>query len=308
MDSLAERVLARYADLWRGRLESFRRSGFSGARVWKVHAPAGLLCLRAGQAGESRSLVVRRQTLMRLAVEGGLSFVPALIPLPDGGAAVEADGRHWELMRWMPGTASYHSEPSPARLRAAVRAVASVHRAWCHEPVRVRGCPAIERRLEAAKVAVEGRYTGGLQQLQALLVVHLPRAVRELHALGRMWRLQWCLRDVWHDHLLFEGEVLRGLVDYGAVGPDTVAVDLARMLGSLLEDDEAGWTDGLRAYREVAPLSDAEAELARCLDRTGVIASLAKWFRRLSESKTERLTEQVEERLEQLMRRVERWG
>jgi hypothetical protein len=46
--------------------------------------------------------------------------------------------------------------------------------------------------------------------------------------------LQPCLCDSWHDHVLFESDAVTGLIDYGSAKIDHVAVDLARMLGSLM--------------------------------------------------------------------------
>ena len=77
----------------------------------------------------------------------------------------------------------------------------------------------------------------------------------------------------------FDGDRVTGVIDYGAMKIDHPAVDVARLLGSLVEDDLAGWAMGLAAYREVRPLSADEAELARALDVTGTIAAAAVWLR-----------------------------
>jgi Ser/Thr protein kinase RdoA (MazF antagonist) len=122
----------------------------------------------------------------------------------------------------------------------------------------------------------------------------------------RRCRLQPCLRDVWHDHLLFEGEALTGLVDYAAVRADDAMTDVARLAGSLVGDDEDGWRVALAAYREVRPLSEDEERLARALDRTGAVVALATWARWLAERAFEDEA-QVERRLGELVRRVEGW-
>src|SRR5262249_637984 len=49
-----------------------------------------------------------------------------------------------------------------------------------------------------------------------------------------------------------------------------VAVDLARMLGSLVEDEDEGWQAGLRAYREGRALTPEEEGLARGVDQAGM--------------------------------------
>jgi homoserine kinase type II len=141
----------------------------------------------------------------------------------------------------------------------------------------------------------------------------LTRWLPEIPRLLQAWKgfvgpLQPCLRDVWHDHLLFEGEALTGLVDYAAVGVDSVAADLARMLGSLIEDDEQAWGIALEAYRERRPLSLDEQRLARILDSTGVIAALGGWWRRLSGPRAEVVDGAVvARRMEVLLRRTAAW-
>ncbi len=97
----------------------------------------------------------------------------------------------------------------------------------------------------------------------------------------RIWPLQPCLCDVWHDHILFDEDYVTGIVDYGAMKIDHPVVDVARLLGSLVEDDAAGWATGLAAYRQVRPFTDEEEELAPVLDATGTTLGASVWLRRL---------------------------
>jgi Ser/Thr protein kinase RdoA (MazF antagonist) len=117
------------------------------------------------------------------------------------------------------------------------------------------------------------------------------------------------LCDVWHDHVLFEGHRVTGLVDYGAVKDDHVAVDVARLLGSLVGDDAAAWDHGLRAYGRVRFLSAAGKELATVLDRTGTVLGVANWLRWLYHDRRpyEDLAA-VCRRLEALVGRIESWA
>jgi Ser/Thr protein kinase RdoA (MazF antagonist) len=123
-----------------------------------------------------------------------------------------------------------------------------------------------------------------------------------------VWPLQPCLCDVWHDHVLFDGDRLTGLIDYGAMKIDHPAVDLARLLGSLVEDDPEGWSVGLAAYREVRPLSADEEELAHALDLSGTIAGASVWLRWLyHEGKEFEDRAAAGRRLEGLTLRLERY-
>jgi homoserine kinase type II len=120
--------------------------------------------------------------------------------------------------------------------------------------------------------------------------------------------VQPCLRDLWHDHLLFEGDRLTGLIDYGAVKADHVTADLARMLGSLVGDDQGGWEGGLRAYRRVRGLTDNEEQLAHMIDRTSTILGVVNWLRWVyHEGRSYEDLSAVVRRLESLLNRVESW-
>jgi Ser/Thr protein kinase RdoA (MazF antagonist) len=96
---------------------------------------------------------------------------------------------------------------------------------------------------------------------------------------GMMVPTHICLCDVWHDHVLFRGQEVSGVVDYGSLKRDHAAVDLARLLGSLVGDDKEGRAVGLQSYREVRPLEGWEERLIEILDRTGTVLSAANWLR-----------------------------
>ena len=46
------------------------------------------------------------------------------------------------------------------------------------------------------------------------------------------------IRDIHHDHVLFSGDQVTGLVDFGILRIDTPLADMARLVGSLVADDE----------------------------------------------------------------------
>jgi Ser/Thr protein kinase RdoA (MazF antagonist) len=113
-----------------------------------------------------------------------------------------------------------------------------------------------------------------------LLERHLPSVERLLAPWqSRRVLIQPCFCDPWHDHILFEGEAVSGLVDYGSFKQDHVAVDLARMLGSLIGDDVDMQEFGLDAYHRVRRLSAEDRQLVKVLDRTGTLIGAANWLR-----------------------------
>ena len=82
----------------------------------------------------------------------------------------------------------------------------------------------------------------------------LPRAIGQLAPLSNIaLPVQPCIRDIWHDHVLFTGDEVTGIIDFGAMDIDTPATDVARLLGSLVGDDEAGWRTASSAYSADSP-------------------------------------------------------
>jgi homoserine kinase type II len=135
----------------------------------------------------------------------------------------------------------------------------------------------------------------------------IPRLPDQLTPwLARIVPVQPCLCDVWHDHVLFEGDKVTGLVDYGSVKIDHVAVDLARLLGSLIGDDQDMQILGLEAYRLVRPLSPEETALVQVLDETGTVLGGVTWLRWLyQENRHYESRDSVARRLASLVGRME---
>jgi homoserine kinase type II len=272
------------------------RGGFSGARLWRGEGAEGRFCQRAWPAHKTAARVRQLHRLMMHARGQGLDFVPAVYAASSGDTVVEAAGRVWELTQWLAGTADFSEYPSPARLDAAAESLARLHLAWEAFAAPPELCPAIRRRLKVLADWQALIATGWQPQRPAAGTVDLiwpvaerawrglPRWLEDVNRYLAAWLefrcpVQPCLCDLWHDHLLFEGDRLTGLVDYGTVKPDHVAVDLSRMLGSLLGDDAEGWQRGLSAYSRVRPLEESAASLARMLDRTGTILGILNWLR-----------------------------
>ena len=288
LDAAATEVLQQYSPLlWSGLPRPLgNNGGFSGAHLWHINGSAGPLCLRAWPTGFPPERIDFIHLCMANARSAGLPFVPRMMAQSGGTLRVEHCGRLWELQEWLPGKANYHNRPSLAKLRAACAALARLHVYWASSGRFGSGvCPAVLRRLEAVREWRELTESGWRPVAQAdadnpgrSIAERAWRALAN-HINGipgcfRRWRmrmgpLQPCLCDVWHDHILFDEDYVTGIVDYGAMKIDHPAVDVARLLGSLVEDDAAGWAAGLAAYREVRRFTSEEEELAQRIRRDG---------------------------------------
>ena len=273
--------------------------GFSGARFWRVSTDSGTLCLRRWpkESPTTEGLEFIQAVLWYVAREGF-----ALVPLPlenrRFGGYVRHGGHLWELAPWMPGEADFCQRPSRGKLRAAMVALAEFHRAAatfplpaeslsqslgiCDRLARLQrwmsGDLAMPRRgHRAGDLAGDGR--AGAENPGPL---SRPQPGACLGLLARSARheveLQPCIRDIWHDHVLYEGPRVSGLIDFGSMRPENVAADVARLLGSMAGDNEALWEAGLDAYQELRPLSPAEAELVRAFDRSTVLMAGLNWL------------------------------
>jgi Ser/Thr protein kinase RdoA (MazF antagonist) len=318
-DADARKVLRRFGLAAAPAQPLGNRGGFSGARIWRILTDGGDLCLKAwppdGMTPARHREIVR---LIRHARHSGLTIIPATAD------HIEYADRVWDLADWMAGTADFHAHPSATRLRAACGALARLHVAWSMLPSPPGPCPAVIRRMIAAREWLDATGPGSWRPVLAAADPVSPWAERgwslivnripDIPQLLKPWTflplpVQPCLCDVWHDHVLFTGDDVTGLIDFGAVKIDNVAVDLARLLGSMVGDDAVQFEAGLDAYAEIRTLSKLERALVPVLDRTGVVLGLANWLRRLFHDGGEfedRVA--VAGRMSELVMRAERWA
>ena len=163
-------------------------------------------------------------------------------------------------------------EPLLAKAMAA-----QLHAAWAPEGDQRCTCPAIDRRSGQAaeccrriasdwRPALESCADPALRMWAThawqLITERIDGVAQSLQDWrGVLVRVQPCLCDPWHDHVLFDGDAVSGLIDYGSVKIDHVAVDLARMHGDLAGDDAPLRAAGLNTYETIRRLSDVEHRL-----------------------------------------------
>ncbi|MFO0968665.1 MAG: phosphotransferase [Gemmataceae bacterium] len=311
-----EAVLGRYPGL-AARRATPQGGGFSGARVFRVAGLPGDFALRFWPVERTAAEVAHIHRLMAEA-RRRLSFVPALLPCDTGQTFLEWRGGLVEVTTWMPGTADGAAPPAPQRVTAACRALARLHGVWEGGYGRAV-CPGVRRRLEALETWRRVGSVVGVtpRSKQAALLAEASRLIERWFtaaagALERWTRemvdVQPCLCDIWRAHVLFTEDAVTGLIDFGSVKEDGVAGDLARLLGSLAEEDEALWRVGLDAYGRERPLAPKEWEMARALDRTGVVVALTHWLRWLGLGERRFADEAAAfRRLESLVARVGKW-
>ena len=270
--------------------------GFSGANFWRLGAPFGELCLRKWPRGHpDRERLQFIHNVLENAAQSGFRLAPVPIKTADGRTFVEHSGYYWELTAWMPGSADYRQHPSQQRLRAALSTLAEFHKA-ASLPASEGVSPGISERSAFLKRLVDGtsreigaavhsgeqRWPRLAHQARCLLPLFEAVADRVGLTLKRCLqhrvRLQPCLRDVWHDHVLFTDNDVTGIIDFGAMRMDNVATDIARLLGSVAADDPLQWQNGLDAYLQVRDITPIELDLVKAFDQSTVTLAGMNWL------------------------------
>lgn len=266
--------------------------GLSGARLWGYRSARGPLVLRRWPPhGPGRAHLERVHEWLRRA--GDLGFVPVPIADRSGQTLTEWDDALWELAPWMPGASDPSRPPAPGRLRSAFAAIAAFH-ARLGDERRCGTSPGLAQRHAAIAGLLAGDFDAMERSIRPAQDESRPTALRWLErarevaprlieplraAAGRVVPLQPCLRDARPDHVLFEGDRVAGLVDFGAMGIDCVAGDLARLLGEWLDGDLSGRAEALAAYERVRPLDAGEAALIEAFEMAADLLVGERWIR-----------------------------
>jgi Ser/Thr protein kinase RdoA (MazF antagonist) len=281
-------------------------SGLSGARFWRSDIGSGRYVLRRwpdGQMTAPRLAWIHH--VVDRAFSDGCRFLPVPLPTSGGSTFLEADDTYWQLEPWMPGDADLVDPPRFEKVAAAVDALARFHTVASDEnvaglPTKGRS-PALAQRAELldeimkygiemilnapAFLAPREPWTGIAMAARPWVDELLRRAhvmnVEIAEPLEVERPLQPVLRDVTRDHVLFTAERVTGLVDFGAMSRDCVAVDLARLAGSYGGD--ASIIDHIcRSYQastHASRLTNTDRQLVELLDRSGVLVAAYRWLR-----------------------------
>jgi Ser/Thr protein kinase RdoA (MazF antagonist) len=268
--------------------------GFSGARIWRIESEQFTGCLKAWPPAVDLARLSEIHRAMSVARSAGLEFVPRVFVRRDGTTCIKAAGQSWDLVQWMAGSASAEENPPANHITSALTALARLHAVWRRRELRESTCPAIARRLDRLADWEDAVRAGWRPEFSAtdsdsiapvalkawnLLPAHLVN-VRPLLSPLRLvqFPVHTCLGDIWRSHVLFQGDRVVGIIDFGAVRTDSPAVDLARLLGSLSPFEDEQYAIGLQAYRKLIPVSSEELRLVHALDYTGTVIGTANWL------------------------------
>lgn len=276
--------------------------GLSGAHLWRITQGNDSFCLR-------RWPMVHPSATELTAIHGFMTHLEKagfqIVPLPQRTLTqqtfLNVAGNLWELANWLPGEAL--EKPSAEQITAAMEALARLHLAAASYGMPPDApAPGLQKR----RAILQNLRDGWLAQLDQAVRGATPSALREPQAALRETALamladirqvlpstlsvvektvsvalplQWCLRDIHIGNLLFTDNRVTGIVDFGAAGIDSVAGDIARLVGSLAGDDANLWRECLRTYQILRPLSAEELHAVALFDGGGLIAAATNWLR-----------------------------
>jgi homoserine kinase type II len=225
-----------------------------------------------------------------------LGFIPVPVRDRAGRSLQEYAGRLWELSPWLAGAADSSHPPAPAHLAAAFRGLAAVHqRLSCEQQDGLSvglqqrrdalvhlldgGFDSLDAAINRQPGPTTGHDTAALRWL-ALARAMAPELLETLErAAIQVVRIQPCLRDARPDHFLFEDDRLTGLVDFGAMGVDAVAGDLARLIGEWLDGDSRLRGAALSAFECIRSLDPAEIALIDVFESSADLLIAGRWVR-----------------------------
>jgi homoserine kinase type II len=290
--------------------------GMSGAQFWRITTACGPFILRRWPA---ESPAAERLRYIHAVLQHAAGHGAAVVPLPATTSRAESFISHagylWQLEPWLPGRADYQDAPSVEKSAAAMQALATFHNAVANFRApsscgTATGSNAVRRHFsrlrklqqenDLGKHSIDNNLLPELAPLAREFLARLPQliplAIAQLEPLvDAELPVQPCIRDIWRDHILFTGNRVTGIIDFGALDVDTPATDIARLLNSLSEtpfpnregqgegsrllvSDET-WQLALRAYQQTRPLSADELRAAHALGISGNILAGCNWIR-----------------------------
>jgi len=301
MESSLRQVLSQYDLPSISQIQSLGSAGgFSGAHLWKVNTDASGFCLRrwpTPHPDADRLNWIHR--VIRHAYHNDCPFLAVPRLTTGGDSFVRYQDSFWEVSHWMPGVANFLEDGNETRLKNMMRALARYHQTAAQVSLDFRPSSNLKSRIEQLQklprtvqqlVNVPLSFIGSPEVCDAVESLRRTilkngestgkRLLQSLRPLaGVVFPVQPILRDIWHDHVLFTGDEVTGVVDFGAMQMDNIAFDISRLLGSTIADSTTRWPLAVEIYSQTRPLMDSETVLIPLLDQTTTLLGSVNWLK-----------------------------
>ena len=272
--------------------------GFSGAEFWRVESDSDCWCLRRWppkHPTEDRLRFIHR--VLQHAWQQGFKQLP--LPLQDqtGASFTQRNGHYWEITPWLSGKVISPLPAPSEQLSEAMQTLAEFHLAVASFPSSSSGLQRSPGMVDRHRL-LQKMIDTGLQQIsrqlgscphgelvdRAAVILdssrrQAPPLLRKLEQhVGLKLQLQPCIRDIHHQHVLFQQSRVSGIIDFGAMNYDTVSTDVARLLGSLALNNSQCYQQGLAAYQNCRPLEATEEACLETFDQANRLLSPLNWL------------------------------
>ncbi len=280
-------------------IESVLDRGLSHAVVFRIETRNGSYALKRHPLVVSRDRVLVQHQFQTYLCQSGFQFIPQLQNWTNGSTLIEEDRSFWEMSTWRPGTPLEHvGEVSDMQLRESIEVVAKIHtRSRAKHAVEMipPGITERERKLYHflnnsqfhiqrflnqfhATSETDDAYNG-LQDIFRISTWLAPLVLRQLYEISDAPQTcMWIIRDFWRNHLLFVGERLNGVIDFGASRIDSPWFDLSRMLGTLMMDSDPRWEAAIDGYNSLCSARTVDVKQIRFVHRISTLISGLNWL------------------------------
>ncbi len=303
--------------------------GMSGASVFQCQLASGdLLALKCWPDGTGLARIKEVHQVMQRSKNSGCELVPTIHAVARGTegrpeTVFSHQQNHWDLTQWMPGEPAsgmvVSAQPQLDQVRRGAAVIARFQASVCSLGVQHQPPPAVLARLKrlceleslvpqaldlAAQLTSPRELPPELQGAELQGAVHdacrlvqwkwnevRSRIARSLSQYANQnVQIQYVLRDIHREHILFTDHEPTGLIDFDAVRMDTSATDLARWVGSFsvaagkssdLEIEKV-WDAALAGFYDQNSLISGQTEfnvaMARDLCFATTWISLGNWL------------------------------
>lgn len=273
------------------------KGGWSGATFWNWTSPKGRILMKVWPVdGPSEKHHLCRHKRL----EGLKSLsLPLALPIPDryGRTLRRWQSQSWaELIPWIDGTPAW-DDPSDDKMAHVAGLLSEFHGRWLSFGPRYqnRSEAVISRLGQLHKLAQmkdhdfcsSQQLRIGQSQSTFQLLHEIVRLSKELVQKAIAWlgpfethafRIQTVLRDARPDQFLFNDEYPSGVIDFGAVGSDSVALDLARLTSEWFPNDALRTDQFIRYYESHHRITNLERDAIRPLSLAGAILGGLAWL------------------------------
>ncbi|MEZ6093497.1 MAG: phosphotransferase [Pirellulaceae bacterium] len=289
-------------DMRSTKITPWDKDGFSISTIYQISDSnrGSLFCLR--NWGDNAIAATRLNWIHeRLKDLEQFSFIPNVQKTSHGESYVQKNEQLWELTTWVPGTASFNLAPNSFRLKNIIEAINALHETWAKVESDHGRSPAIAERVEILeqlqprlKAAIPSTETlqrvfrnidfGVTQHLASKLSFQLLAESQTLHWNDMSRRLQPVVKDLRHEHILFTGDYVTGIVDFGAMAIDCVECDWARLLGSLRFGNISVWQLARELIQKNSLPIPIDWNLVKWLHRSSTLIAWTNWLEWMSDS------------------------